>query len=224
MTPGTASAFNSAPTGFDSVDYFVLFIFGLSILAGYIRGFMREVISLITWVVASVVSTMFSGKLAAAFSGTSASSTAPSALSASTGIDMAHSTSMLAIGASFVTLFIGTLVAGYLVSTLITGLVAGSGASLSNRFLGALFGGIRGFILVILLMFIAELTPMGDQPAWTQSSFVKSFQPVVSWIEKMVEPGLQNVRKRAESAVQGATDSMGNASSIFGGVVAPAGQ
>jgi membrane protein required for colicin V production len=215
MTPTTFSTLNSAHSSLNSVDYFVLFIFGLSILAGYIRGFLREVISLITWVVASIVSTMFSGKLAAAFSGTS--STASSSLSASTGIDVAHSASMLSIGASFITLFIGTLVAGYLVSTLITGIAANAGASLSNRFLGALFGGIRGFLVVILLMFIAELTPMGDQPAWGQSSFVKSFQPVVSWIEKMVAPSLDSVRKRAESAIQGASDSMGNVSSIFGG-------
>lgn len=217
MTPNAFSSIHAAPSAFTSVDYFVLFIFGLSILAGYIRGFLREVISLVTWVAASIVSTMFSGKLANTFSGTTSS--APSAISASTGIDVAQSASMLSIGASFVTLFVGTLVAGYLVSTLITGFAASAGGSLSNRFLGALFGGIRGFILVIILMFVAELTPMGDQPAWTSSSFVKSFQPVVSWVEKLVEPGLQNVRKRAESAVQGATDSFGNVNGILGGVV-----
>jgi membrane protein required for colicin V production len=213
----TAGAFNS-------VDYMVFFIFGLSMLMGYIRGFLKEVISLVTLIAASAISTMFSGKLAAAFSGTHASAT-PSAINSASGVDLSSSASMLSIGASFVTLFIGTLVAGYIVSTLITGLAAGAGASLSNRFLGALFGIVRGFIVVIILMFIAELTPMGDQPAWAQSSFVKSFQPTVSWIQKMVSPSLETVRKRAESAIQSATDGMGNASpsSLFGGAAGAVG-
>jgi membrane protein required for colicin V production len=208
MNPTTAHALNS-------VDYFVIFIFAISILAGYLRGFMKEVISVVTLIAATVVSTMFSGKLAATFSGT-ANDAAQSAMNSS-GMGSEGAISMVSIGVSYVALFLATMLVGYIVSTLITGLTGGVGASLTNRFLGAAFGAVRGFIIVIILMFIAELTPMVEQPAWGASEFVKSFQPMVSWIEKMVHPGLEKIIDQAQSAIQGVGGGMDNVRGVFGG-------
>ncbi|MES2218463.1 MAG: CvpA family protein [Pseudomonadota bacterium] len=213
MTPTPAS------NPMTAVDYFILVIFAISILLGYMRGFLKEVISLITLVAATIISTMFSGKLAAMFSGGGgATSTASNTVSSATGIDVAHSASLMAIGASYVTLFLGTMLAGWIVSTVITGVAGNASTSLGNRFLGALFGCVRGFIFVIIFMFIAELTPMGEQGPWVQSQFVKSFQPVVSWIQKEVSPTLDSIRKQAESAIQGATSQMGNVQGMFNGM------
>jgi membrane protein required for colicin V production len=206
----------TAAHALNSVDYFVLFIFAISILAGYLRGFLKEVISVVTLIAATVVSTMFAGKLAAAFSGT-ANDTAQNAMGSSGLAGSGTAISMVSIGISYVALFLATMLVGYIVSTLITGLAAGAGASLSNRFLGAIFGAVRGYIIVIILMFIAELTPMGEQPAWAQSEFVKSFQPMVSWIEKTVHPGLEKIIDQAQSAFQGASGGMDNVKSVFGG-------
>jgi membrane protein required for colicin V production len=213
MTP----ALTPAVTPFTAVDYFVMLIFAVSILLGYMRGFLKEVISLLTLVAATIISTMFSGKLAAIFSG-SAGESASSTVSNATGMDVSHSVSLLSIGASYVTLFLGTMLAGWIIGTIVTGVANNAGASLMNRFLGALFGGIRGFIFVILFMFIAELTPMGEQVAWVTSSFVKSFQPVVSWIQKEVGPTLDKVRKQAETTIEGATSQMGDVQGMFNGV------
>ena len=198
MIPTTTSA------ALNSIDYFVFFVFGLSMLAGYIRGFMKEVVSLITWVTASVLSTLFAGKLADVFSGSSSTAvqSVVSTVTSSSGSSVDAPISMLAIGASFVVIFFATLFVGYIVGTLVTGIAQGAGESLTNRFLGAVFGGARGFVLVIVLMFIAELTPMGSQPTWMQSQFVKSFQPLVNWVDKVVHPGLDTIRAKAESAAQ----------------------
>jgi membrane protein required for colicin V production len=215
MTPTTSAALNS-------VDYFVIFIFGLSMLAGYIRGFMKEVVSLITWVAASVLSTLFAGKLADMFSGSSSAAvqSVVSSVTGSSGSNVDAPISMLAIGASFAVIFFVTLFVGYIVGTLVTGIAQGAGESLTNRFLGAIFGGARGFVLVVVLMFIAELTPMAAQPAWVQSQFVKSFQPLVNWVDKMVHPGLDTIRAKAESAAQsigGQLPDMGSVSNVLNG-------
>lgn len=208
---------DSTAVAFNSVDYFVLFVFGLSMLAGYIRGFLKEVISLITWVAASVVATLFSNKLAPFFSGIG--SQVAQNVSGGTSETINQSVSMMSIGASFVTLFIGTMFAGFIVKTLIVGLASGMADNLTNRFLGAFFGGLRGFVVVIVLMFIAELTPMGAQPNWNQSQFVQSFHPIVAWLDKMVHPQLNKIREKAESAVQGVSGSMqGITDQIQGGV------
>jgi membrane protein required for colicin V production len=214
MTPTASAVLNS-------VDYFVLFVFGLSMLAGYLRGFVKEVVSLITWVAASVLSTLFAGKLAATFSGTTSGAVqgAIGSVTGGAGPSMDAPLSALSIGASFVAIFLGSLFIGYIVGTVVTGITQGAGESLTNRFLGALFGGARGFVVVIVLMFIAELTPMGAQPAWTQSQFVKSFQPIVTWADKIVHPGLENLRSKAESAVQGVGTQLPDVSGALSGVL-----
>ncbi len=50
---------------FNGIDYLVLGIFFFSVFAGFMRGLLKEVISLITWAAACIVATMFSGELAA---------------------------------------------------------------------------------------------------------------------------------------------------------------
>jgi membrane protein required for colicin V production len=219
MTPTTSAVLNS-------VDYFVIFVFGLSMLAGYIRGFVKEVVSLITWVAASVLSTMFAGKLAATFSGSSSSAVQSmvSSVTGGAGTNMDAPISALSIGVSFVAIFLASLFIGYIIGTLVTGITQGTGESLTNRFLGALFGGARGFVVVVVLMFIAELTPMGSQPAWVQSQFVKSFQPIVTWADKIVSPGLADLRSKAESAVQGVSGQLPNVSGAISGVLNGTGQ
>jgi membrane protein required for colicin V production len=214
MTPTTSAVLNS-------VDYFVIFVFGLSMLAGYIRGFVKEVVSLITWSAASVLSTLFAGKLAATFSGTTSGAVqgAVSSVTGGSSSSMNASLSAFSIGASFVAIFLASLFIGYIVGTLVTGITQGAGESLTNRFLGALFGGARGFVVVIVLMFIAELTPMGAQPAWVQSQFVKSFQPIVTWADKIVHPGLENLRSKAESAAQSVGGQMPDVAGTVSGVL-----
>jgi membrane protein required for colicin V production len=207
------------PSALNSVDYFVLFIFGLSILVGYMRGFLREVISLITWVAATAIATLFADKLAAAFSGPSASATQSIVGSDIAGANVTHALSMLSVGVSFTVLFMGTMLVGYLIGTIVTGLASGTVMSLSNRFLGGIFGAARAFIIVILFMLVAELTPMGSQPAWGQSQFVKSFQPVVAWIEKLVHPELEKIKQQTESAVQAATQQIQGATQGVSGAV-----
>ena len=107
----TSSAFNV-------VDYFFLFTFGLSMLAGYMRGFLKEAVSLITWVAAAVLSTLFAGKLAAMFSGSAQG--AVESVSGGAASNMGVPMSMLSIGVSYASIFIATLFIGYIVGTLVT--------------------------------------------------------------------------------------------------------
>jgi membrane protein required for colicin V production len=209
MTPTTTSVLNS-------VDYFVLFTFGLSMLAGFMRGLLKEIISVITWIAAGIMATMFSGKLASTFSGvtSTAAESAQAAFTNATGI-AAQPISMFAIAVSFIGIFIATMIAGYIISTIVTGVVQGTGAGLMNRLGGALFGGVRGFIIVIVLMFIGGLTPLSEQVAWQQSRFVNNFRPLVSWIDKMVQPGLESLRNKAESTMQNIGGQLDEMKGVF---------
>src|SRR5687768_11733671 len=53
------------------IDYIVITLLAISTIVGLMRGFLKEVISLLTWIVAFAAAVLFSGRLAHFFSGTS---------------------------------------------------------------------------------------------------------------------------------------------------------
>lgn len=170
-------------TGFNGVDYVVIAILLISTLAGLMRGLLHEVIALITWIAACIVAILFASKLAASFSG-------------------AEQGTMVSIGLSFIALFLGTLLVGTLINYFVSRTMSMAGIGIFNRFLGGVFGIARGFLMVIVMMFIVQLTPAAAQPYWSQSQFVTSFQPEVVWFSDLVTPGLQDIRTTVSDGMQ----------------------
>ncbi|WP_448672039.1 CvpA family protein, partial [Escherichia coli] len=66
-------------------------------------------------------------------------------------------------------LFIATLLLGALVNYLIGELIRVTGLSGTDRFLGMVFGGARGVLLVVLLVGLLSLAPVQQDPWWQQS-------------------------------------------------------
>ena len=178
----------------NSVDTIILLVFFASILVGLMRGFIREIISLFTWIAAFVISILFSGALANTFTGSAASSS-----TSSLGAGSAH---MLALSSCFIGLFVATLIIGSFVGRFISQMVESQGVSLANRFLGALFGFIRGLLVVLLVIFLGQLTPMSSQPAWAQSQFVAAYQPAVKWLDDLVQPGLSSLKSQMGNSMR----------------------
>lgn len=67
-----------------------------------------------------------------------------------------------------VTFFVVLLVA-MLASKLLSALVRGVGLGLIDRMLGALFGIVRGLVIVLFLITAAGFTPLPQQPFWQQA-------------------------------------------------------
>ena len=186
------------------VDNTILVIFLISILAGLMRGLVREMIALLTWAAAFIVSILFSSKVAAAFSGNAGVQGMVNQAAGSMGVDAAKPLSMLSIGASFVGLFVATLIVGSVINYFVSSAVEGRGISFSNRLLGGVFGLARGFLLVLFAVFLIQLTPLSDQPYWTGSQFVKSFQPMVKWLSDLVAPGLESLKHKVSDTLKNA--------------------
>lgn len=180
---------------YNSMDLFILFIFSFSILIGLMRGLIREVLSLLAWVASFVVAILFSGRVATAFSGA-----VPTA--AATSPTTSQSISFLSLGASFVGLFILTLFLGSMLSRFISQLVEGPGISIANRLLGALFGFVRGFLVILVMIFLLQLTPLAAQPGWKESQFIASFQPLLKWLDDLVQPGLSSLKAQMGSTIK----------------------
>lgn len=132
------------------IDYAVLAILLFSVLLSVIRGFVRELIAIAGWIAAFIVAGLYSGTL---------SPYLPEAIPAEP---------LRAMGA-FLILFVSTLIAASLVALAVSRLVKSAGLSVEDRMLGALFGLLRGALVVMVLVLIAGLTALPRQPAWTQA-------------------------------------------------------
>lgn len=120
------------------LDYVIIVIIGLSALFAALRGFMREVVSLLGWVVAFVAASQLSGRVEPLI--------AP----------YIDSDGVVAL-AAFVAVFIGVLILMWLFGHLLKLVVKSIGLSWFDRLLGILFGLARG-TLIVLFAFLFYLS------------------------------------------------------------------
>lgn len=119
------------------LDYILLLIVGLSTLFAAMRGFMREVVSLVAWVAAYLAATQLGGHVEPY-------------------VAPYFRDPGLASMAAVVVAFVAALVAMWLLGHMLKLMVASVGLSWMDRLLGMLFGAARG-ILIVLLAFLGLL-------------------------------------------------------------------
>ena len=131
------------------LDIAIATIVMLSAAIGLVRGLVKEVLSLVAWVLAFVFAIYFSPYVAANLP-----------------IDWGSDSVRLIIG--FAVLFIATLILASVVQWLVAQLIASTGLTGTDRFLGFLFGSARGLLIcVVVLMGLREIA--GDAGWWRAS-------------------------------------------------------
>lgn len=151
------------------VDYFLLGIILLSALIGLGRGFIREVIALVIWAVAIFIAWQFAQPTAGLLTNW-------------------VSTPSLRIGIAALLLVITVLLIGAIIAHLLTMLVERTGLTGTDRLLGFLFGAARGAVVCALLVFLASVTPLIQDPWWQQSQLIGHFQHLASQLQTMIPP------------------------------------
>jgi len=141
-------------------DYAIIGIILLSTLISLIRGFIKEAVSLASWVAAVWVVLQFSPWLAGYL------------------VELSDAPT-LRMGAAALLLFVGTLIVGAIVNYTIGQLVEKTGFSGTDRTLGVVFGALRGVLVVALVVIMASLTPFPQEPWWRQSVLLPVFQEKV---------------------------------------------
>ncbi|GAA5523751.1 colicin V production protein [Microbulbifer aestuariivivens] len=138
-------------------DWTILAIVAISTLIGLSRGFVREVLSMLTWVAAFIVATMFRDELAPLLS------------------NLVHTPSLQTIVA-FAILFIFTLLAGAGLNMTLSAFVEATGLSGTDRVLGMVFGLMRGAVVVMAILILAPaLVPVQEDGWWRQSVLIPHF-------------------------------------------------
>lgn len=149
------------------VDYAIIGVVLVSTLISLVRGFVKEVLSLLTWIAAFVIAMGFSQ---------SAASFVPQA------VDIPSARVALA----FLVLFVAVLIIGGIINWIISTLVNKTGLSGTDRSVGMVFGLARGVFIVSVLVLLAELTAMPKENWWQSSIFIPQFMIVANWIHALL--------------------------------------
>ncbi len=149
------------------LDYGIILVIVFSVIISLIRGFLREALSLAAWIIAFWVGLTFSKSFSQYLQ------------------PYLHSPGMR-YAAAFIILFLGTLLIGAIVNSVISRLVEKTGLSGTDRLIGLVFGFARGVLLVAIVLVAARLTDFDKTSQWQQSQLVPVFVPVENWLAQYV--------------------------------------
>jgi membrane protein required for colicin V production len=85
---------------------------------------------------------------------------------------------------------LGVLILGAFIGWILSVLVDKTGLTGTDRLLGMVFGTARGAVVVALLVFLASLTPVVQDPWWAQSELLPKFQLLADAMLDLVPPDL----------------------------------
>lgn len=166
----------------------------MSCFIGFARGFIRELLNLVTWIAAFIVASFFSKPLALIMMNSSALKLMMNSASASGASVATQSLSHFATGFAYSIVFVGTMLVGSLLAYVINLASYGMGFGLGNRLMGALFGFIKGLILVLISIFMAQLTPISKQLIFKKSMIVQICQPMTTSFQSWLSPSIAHFK------------------------------
>ena len=154
-------------------DYFVIAALAISAVVGFVRGFLREAISVVTWIIALFIAWHFSDLVAPHLGGLLAGS--PVRTWAARVIIVAL---LLLLGAG-----IGAIVGHFVRLSIFSGM---------DRFLGFFFGTFRGLVMLGVFVMLAQLLRLEGERWWRQSVLIPYGESIANGLRVVV--GEERVR------------------------------
>jgi membrane protein required for colicin V production len=145
------------------IDFAIIGIIFISCIISVLRGFVREALSLASW----VISFILAWELHSAFAGL---------------MESTIENNNLRLIVAFFVLFVLSLVAFTLVIFFAGKLVEKTGLTGADRVIGVFFGVARGVLIVTALVALAGYTQLPQADVWKDSLLVSYFQPIAVWL------------------------------------------
>ncbi len=159
-----------------AVDYIILAILILSAVMGLVRGLLREAIAVITWFLAIVLAWSFASSLEPHLGGVLVGSP-------------------LRIWAARVIIFVGVLLLGGAVATVLGHYVRVSMFAGMDKFLGLVFGLVRGVVIVGAFTIAVQALRMDEDASWQRSKLMPYASGVADALRGIVGENLERLEK-----------------------------
>lgn len=153
----------------NGADFVILTLLAISSFVGLFRGLVKEVLSLVNWVLALLIAFLFKTQVAEVL---------PFAESVGPVVR-----ELVASAALFFT----TLILGALLAHALGQLVKATGLTGTDRTLGLCFGLARGLVIVMaVLIFLPALMPVVESGWWNESTLIPGFLQFESWTRDLI--------------------------------------
>ena len=163
-----------------AVDYVILIIIVLSAIMGLVRGLLREAIAVVTWFLAIVLAWSFAPSLEPHLGGVLVGSP-------------------LRIWAARALIFVAVLLMGSAVAVVVSHFVRVSMFAGLDRFLGFVFGLIRGVVIVGAFTIAVQAMRMDEDPSWQRSKLMPYAIGVADALRGIVGEKLERLEKNLNS-------------------------
>jgi membrane protein required for colicin V production len=154
-------------------DFTVAAILLVSLLLGLWRGLVYEVLSLLGWPIAFVLSRLFAGDVAPLI---------PMPVLSNVEGTQEH----FRVAVAYAVVFIAALIVWSVLAWLLSKLVKAVGLGWLDRLMGGVFGLLRGGLVVLVRVWLAGLTDVPKQPFWRNAQASKAAEDVAlltkSWL------------------------------------------
>jgi len=158
------------------IDYALLGLLALSGVVGLFRGFIKEALSLAVWALAVWCAWNFADLAAARMTGW-------------------VEDPVLRLWAARLVVLVGVLVAGGLLTALLSFLLNQTGLTGTDRLLGGLFGLGRGAILAGLVVIALQFTGFDADPWWEESKLIPYAAPVADALRDAAAEGIEMLQE-----------------------------
>ena len=142
-------------------DYAVLGIVSISIVLSLMRGFVREALGLVGWIVSAWIAKAYAVQVAAM-------------------LPVGIPNDSLRLLAGFLAVFLGVLVVASLLSVTLSDVVKRIGLGAVDRGLGLIFGALRGLLIVGVMILMAGLTALPQRPEWQNAMLSPPLEAMVT--------------------------------------------
>ena len=145
-------------------DFIILGIIVISVIISLMRGFVKEALSLASWLLSLWVAMTFSSGMAELFGSSIKDPT-------------------LRLLAAFVSLFVLSLIVGTVINFFATQFIQRVGLTGVDRTIG---GFLRGILLVTIVEMLLGLTTLPKEKWWDESFFMFRFEAIATWLKDLL--------------------------------------
>ena len=169
-------------------DALLLMVIALSIVLSFFRGFVKEAISLLSWVLAVVLGLKLAPVISRYWLSSLASST-------------------VAYVIAFIGVVITALLLGFAISKIIKLFATLTGLGIFDRALGVVFGFVRGVLLATLMTMLVSVTALASS-SWFENSAMKvALRKPEQWMQHFVPNDIAPIGQWADDHQQKVIDS-----------------
>jgi membrane protein required for colicin V production len=155
-------------------DFVILGVISLSIVVSFFRGILREILSLVIWVLAFILSFKYASLVGVWLQ------------------SYVHG-KMISYALAFGLIFLAVFLVGMVLNFFIKHVIDKVGFGPIDRVLGFCFGAARGVIVVTVLLMFITVSPMQKEAWYASSKVAPYFKTAVTWLSNFLPDQVQQV-------------------------------